>query len=580
VPGDGHYRQMIKESAEMKEKNKLVCSLISFVMILSLALPLLSSVVEASTVTEIRDWYELHAIRDNLGGHYLLMNDLDATTAGYQELASPTANQNKGWEPIGIYEREGSFDPFVGIFDGQGYEIRDLFINRPDEDGMGLFRALVADGEGGVIKNVGVVNTHVTGYMNVGGLLGFNAGNVSSSYSTGNVTGNWSVGGLVGLNTGNVSNSYSYSSTNLTHGWFAGGLVGYNMEGTVSNSHSSGSLTGGTLVGGLVGYNEKGIVSNSSSDASVTSEQGAGGLVGGNDGGTVYNSYSSGSVTGEEYVGGLVGYSWNWDAIVGSCYSSGNVTGNSRVGGLVGGNDYYATVDNSYAGGSVSGNSSVGGLVGYNRGTVFNCYASGKVTGNSSAGGLVGSNIDTVSNSFWDREASGMETSDGGAGKTTTEMIAITTFTDTRTEGLDNPWDITAVAPGETDDAYDWNIVDGESYPFLSGKQPSEFNLTISSTAGGNVTAPGEGVYTYHAGAVIDIVGEPDEGYRFVNWSGNIGTIADVNSATTNITMYGNYTITANFQRPVNTDLITGVVAAIVIAGSVIFFMLRREKES
>jgi hypothetical protein len=561
----------------MKEKN-LVCSLISFVMIFSVALPLLSSVVEASPVTEIRDWHELHAIRDNLGGHYLLMNDLDATTAGYQELASPTASQSKGWEPIGIYEQGGSFDPFVGIFDGQGYEIRDLFIDRPDEAGVGLFLALEAEGEGGVIKNVGVVNARVTGYMNVGGLLGFNVGNVSSSYCTGNVTGNWSVGGLVGLNAGNVSNSYSYSSTSLTDGWFAGGLVGYNMEGTVSHSYSSGNVTGNTLVGGLLGYNEKGIVSNSYSDASVISEQGAGGLVGGNDGGTVRNSYSSSSVTGEEHVGGLVGHNWNWYAVVSSCYSSGSVTGNSSVGGLVGYNDYYATVDTSYASGSVTGNSSVGGLVGYNRATVNSCYSSGSVAGNSSIGGLVGSNIHTVNNSFWDKEASGMETSDGGVGKTTTEMMDSATFTDTRTEGLEDPWDIITVAHGEINDAYAWNIVDGESYPFLTGKRPSEYDLTISSTAGGNVTSPGEGLYTYHAGSVVDLACEPEEDYRFVNWSGDVDTIADVNAAATNITMYGNYTITANFERPVNNALIGGVVAAVVAAGSVALFLLRRKR--
>jgi len=539
----------------MKEKKKLVCSLISFVMIFSLALPLLSSVVEASTVTEIRDWYELHAIRDNLGGNYILMNDLDATTAGYQELASPTASQSKGWEPIGIYERGGAFDPFVGIFDGHGYEIRDLFINRPDEDGMGLFRALVAEGEGGIIKNVGIVNARVTGYMNVGGLLGFNSGNVSSSYCTGNVTGNWSVGGLVGLNTGNVSNSYSSTSVTggwFANGWFAGGLVGYNMEGTVSNSHSSGSVTGGTLVGGLVGYNEKGIVSNSYSDASVTSEQGVGGLVGGNDGGTVRNSYSSGSVTGDVYVGGLVGHNWNWDAVVGSCYSNGSVTGNSSVGGLVGYNDYYATVNTSYASGSVTGNGSVGGLVGYNRATVGSCYSSGSVAGNSSVGGLVGDNDDIVTNSFWDSEVYGMETSDGGVAKTTAEMMDIDTFTDTGTEGLEDPWDITAVVHGETNNAYAWNIIDGESYPFLSGKRPSEYNLTISSTAGGNVTEPGEGTFTYDEGMVVDLRVAVEESSRFVNWTGDVDTIADVNAAATNITMQGNYTITANFERPVN----------------------------
>jgi hypothetical protein len=535
----------------MKENNKLVCSLISFIIIISLASLLLSSVVAASSVTEIHDWYELHAVRDNLDGHYLLMNDLDAATAGYQELASPTANQTRGWAPIGIYEQGGAFDPFVGIFDGQGYEIKDLFINRPDEVGAGLFGTVVGWEEGGVIENLGVVNANITGDIGVGGLVGLNGGTISNCYCTGNMTGESRVGGLVGFNIAIVSQSSS--SVSVTgHSFLAGGLIGYNT-GNVSNSYSVARMTGGLGVGGLVG---------------------------GNDGGIVRNSHSSSNVTGDEYVGGLVGHNWNWDSVVGSCYSSGNVTGNSRVGGLVGYNGYYATVDTSYSIGSVTGNSSVGGLVGYNLATVNSCYSSGSVAGNSSVGGLVGNNTATVSNSFWDKETSEMETSNGGAGKTTTEMMDIATFTDTRTEGLDNPWDIIAVAHGETNDAYTWNIVDGESYPFLSGKQPSEYNLTISSTAGGNVTAPGEGVYTYHAGSVVDLVGEPEEGYRFVNWSGDVNTIADVNAAATNITMYGNYTITANFKRPVNTDLITGVVAAVVIAGSVVLFMLRREKES
>ena len=532
----------------MKEK-KLVCSLISSIIIFSLSLSLLSPVVEASPVTEIRDWYELHAIRDNMGGHYLLMNDLDATTAGYKELASSTANQSKGWEPIGIYEQGTLFDPFVGIFDGQGYEIRDLFIDRPDEAGVGLFGAVVEWAEGGVIENLSVVNANVTGDIGVGSLVGLNGGTVINCYCTGNATGESRVGGLVGFNIAIVSQSSSSVS-----------VTGYDF-----------------LVGGLIGYNT-GNVSNSYSVARMTGGLGVGGLVGGNDGGTVRNSYSNSSVTGDEYVGGLVGHNWNWDAVIGSCYSSGNVTGDYRVGGLVGYNGYYGTVDTSYASGSVTGNDSVGGLVGYNRATVNSCYSSGSVAGNSSVGGLVGNNTDTVSNSFWDSESSGMETSDGGTGKTITEMINIATFTDTRTEGLYNPWDITIVAHGETNDTYAWNIVDGESYPFLSGKQYGEYNLTISSTAGGNVTFPGEGLYTYHAGSVVDLACEPEEDYRFVNWSGDVDTIADVNAAATNITMYGNCTITANFERPVNSALIGGIVAAVVAAVSVALFMLRRKR--
>jgi uncharacterized repeat protein (TIGR02543 family) len=40
---------------------------------------------------------------------------------------------------------------------------------------------------------------------------------------------------------------------------------------------------------------------------------------------------------------------------------------------------------------------------------------------------------------------------------------------------------------------------------------------------------------------------EAEEGYQFANWTGDIGTIAAVNNATTIITMSGNYSITANF---------------------------------
>ena len=45
---------------------------------------------------EIRDWHDLYAVRGNLGGHYVLMNDLDSTTAGYGELAGNTTNQGRG----------------------------------------------------------------------------------------------------------------------------------------------------------------------------------------------------------------------------------------------------------------------------------------------------------------------------------------------------------------------------------------------------------------------------------------------------------------------------------------------------
>jgi len=350
---------------------------------------------------QLADWYNLDNVRNYLSSYFILTNDLDFSSIGYTELASATANGGKGWEPIGTVTY-----PFAGSFDGQGYEISNLFIDRPDENQVGLFGVLDVVG---VIENVGVVNGNVTGKDDVGGLVGKNEGTASNSYSTGSVIGNNRVGGLVGRN-----------------------------EGTVSDSYSTGSVTGHDDVGGLVGKNE----------------------------GTASDAYSTGSVTGNNHVGGLVGK--NSDAVSNS-YATGSVIGHDYVGGLVGKNEGPAS--NSYSTGNVTGYDYVGGLVGKNLDTVSNSYSTGNVTGNGDVGGLVGENDEgTVSNSFWDTQTSGQGSSAGGTGKTTTAMMDIRTFNDPDwSEGLEDAWDIIGVAnPSIRNPSYIWNIVDDETYPFLS----------------------------------------------------------------------------------------------------------------
>jgi hypothetical protein len=436
--------------------------------------------VDITQNVEIRTWYELDAIRSNLDGSYILMNDLHSTTAGYQELAGPDGNEGMGWLPIGTED-----DAFTGTFDGQGYEICDLFVIGSGLSHVGVFGFV---GEGGQIEDIGVVDAEVVGDEVAGGLVGVCYGTVTDSYSIASVYGHDCAGGLVGLYYGTVTDSYS--AGNVTSEATAGGLVGWN-QGMVSNCYATATVMGGfVFVGGLVGLND-GTVTNSYSTASVTGSGPAiGGLVGGNGysgPGTVSNSYSTGSVTGENGVGGLVGASWP-EGIVSDCYATGNVDGEREVGGLVGGNagtvsDSYSTgnatgvdnvgglvggnvdanVTNSYSTGNVTGESYVGGLVGLNEeGTVRNSYSTGSVAGNSSVGGLVGWNEEgTVNNSFWDTETSGQATSAGGTGKATAEMKNIATFSDAG-------WNISAVGLDETDPASIWNIVNGVTYPFLS----------------------------------------------------------------------------------------------------------------
>ena len=545
---------------------------------------------------EIRDWYDLDAIRNNLAGNHTLMNDLDLTSPGYEELASPLADQGEGWDPIGFVRRTcwdspcggGGCDTewygLNGTFDGQGYGIRGLFINRRNEDGVGLFGAV---NEGGVIKAISVVNAIVVGDSYVGGLVGRNRGTVSNSCSSGVVEGYQGVGGLVGVNHQGIVGD-SYSSGGVTGSQYVGTLVGINYGGTVSDSYSTGNVTGNEDVGGLLGTNDGGTISNSYYDydkilinrdsvitlgalsdedfdqwlthgksldvnerlpqedgyyvvsnatdfkqllafgqddslkfrlandldlgdepnfyipylagefdgnghkilnlsfnfdfvssvglfgylapggkvtrvclegADIAGHGCIGGLVG-ESYGTVTNSYSSGSVTGATDVGGLVGLN---GGTVRDSYSTGSVTGDWYLGGLVGIND-WGTVINSYSTGSVSGDWLVGGLLGVNNGgTMSSCYSTGSVTGDEDVGGLLGINDrGTVSKSFWDVQTSGQTKSDGGTGRTTAKMKDVATFSGAG-------WDIVGVANADVrNPSHVWNMVDGQTYPFLS----------------------------------------------------------------------------------------------------------------
>jgi hypothetical protein len=354
--------------------------------------------------TLVWDWYDLNSIENDQGGVYILMNNLNCTTPGYEELAGPTSNGGKGWQPIGS-SIETQSEMFHGTFDGQGYNISDLFINRPHEYNVGLFHWVSSWGG---IKNLGVVNATVTGYCWVGTLVALSLGTVSNCHSVSSVNGTQYVGGLVGANSGPVSNSYAIG--NVTGNEYVGGLLGENGE-IVSDCYSTGSVTGNERAGGLVGLNA----------------------------GNVRNSYATCSVS---------------------------VTG-SFAGGLMGEN-YECTVSNSYSTGSVTGDAYTGGLIGINGGTVSNSYSIGSVTGEVYVGGLIGLNLNyeniygIVTNSFWDTETSGQSTSDGGTGKTTAQMKNIATFS-----GVG--WNIIAVIDsGVRNVSYIWNIVDNETYPFLS----------------------------------------------------------------------------------------------------------------
>jgi len=72
--------------------------------------------------------------------------------------------------------------------------------------------------------------------------------------------------------------------------------------------------------------------------------------------------------------------------------------------------------------------------------------------------------------------------------------------------------------------------------------------MTIDSSEGGEVTSPGMGTSRYRPGQVVRLVVLAEEHYRFVGWTGDIEQIADPASRNTTISIWSDYSITANFE--------------------------------
>lgn len=68
-----------------------------------------------------------------------------------------------------------------------------------------------------------------------------------------------------------------------------------------------------------------------------------------------------------------------------------------------------------------------------------------------------------------------------------------------------------------------------------------QYTVKISSAVGGIVSEPGEGLFRYPAGEVIELVADPEIGYEFAGWVTNADIIADVHNATTTLTLNKDY---------------------------------------
>lgn len=306
----------------------------------------------------VRDIYELQNMKNNPTANYMLAGNIDAQATG-----TDTGGywKDKGFNPVGSgsIKEDGCLDTngaYRGIFDGNGFTISNLTINRPDTDFVGLFGA-----KSGVVKNVGLENSNITGKNYVGGIAGINAGTTTACYNIGGkVTGNQYVGGLAGAN---VDTLVGYNQSSITgqgasnntelNGYEVGGLAGLNTGQLVG--YNTGEVNGVCRVGGLAGENygkikEAGVVIGYNT-GNVSGSSNVGGLVGlaapYNKGYSTVIGYNLADVTGRTDTGGLIGYLWNdgcSDFLVRG-YNIGQVTstkdsgGSTTISGLVGKKD-------------------------------------------------------------------------------------------------------------------------------------------------------------------------------------------------------------------------------------------------
>ncbi len=199
---------------------------------------------------------------------FIQTDDIDATD-------TKNWDSGNGFSPIG-----NSTTKFNGTYDGQGFAISNLYINRTSNY-IGLFGYFSGD----TIANLGLVDATVSGSNCTGGLIGYidEYCIVSACYVSGNVSGGSKIGGLIGYIDDFSDVSNCYFSGNVSGSGYTGGLIGYtDSESSVSKSYVFGNVTSGGSAGGLIGETNKSV------DAKYC--------------------YSMTNVSGSYYTGGLVGY--------------------------------------------------------------------------------------------------------------------------------------------------------------------------------------------------------------------------------------------------------------------------------
>ena len=338
--------------------------------------------------------------------------------------ASWDSDHNEGWYPIGAQPT----NPFRGVYDGNGYSIKNLWCKRPNSSGVALFGFV----EHAYIKNVKMVNPKMEGNYAVGSLVGASvtAGNkadttflsscsTSQGYIKGGAgsVGNGGLIGVVDMKSVLLMDNCINENTDVSGDYAIGGLLGAGSlysytniqqsenHASISSMHSgAGGLVGSvdslyalacTNTGYIIGATEYKTSDKSSGGF------GAGGIAGGTGISFIFASTNQGKIKGHTGVGGIIGSTrlgsdellFN-NTLLKGCSNEGDVEGQTAIGGICGESQFGGYM--VYNTGNITAQGSdayIGGIVGNTSiAVIHNVLNQGTINANSGhcAGGIVG----------------------------------------------------------------------------------------------------------------------------------------------------------------------------------------------
>ncbi len=469
--------------------------------------------------------------------YYLQTADIDA---------SETSNwfDGAGWLPLSI-AMVIDLD-FRGNYDGNGYVIDNLYINRPDTNFVSLFGRTMNT----QITNLGMTNVEITGNNLVGSIAGLVdlSSSVSNCYASGTVSGmGTNIGGLVGTIDMYATMENCYSLCHVNGSIYIGGLIGswywndsinncyYNYDevlingehlytlGAIPNNQFSSWLTNDlTLdIEDYFSSNGESYLINSFSDLKQLAAFGYDREVSfrlttdldlSNEE-NFYIPFFSGSFDGDGHIVSNLNLGMELYSEIGffgitadaTISNLGlvdlNVMGYNAVGGLVGAN-MDSTVNNCYIIGDVTGIWRAGGLIGHNgrySGTsspVSDSYSVGNVTGGMLVGGLIGFNdfYSPVTNCNSSSTVTGVSYVGGLIGSNNNLSEVMNSFSAGNVSGDERVGGLIGFSYGPVNGCYSTGDVHGTGN-YIGGLVGNANQQTISNSySTGNVTGTGNQV--------------------------------------------------------------------------------------